>query len=142
MVTRNSIQVAAAVIERDHRILIAQRPSQTHLAGYWEFPGGKREGEESFEQCLTREVYEELGVEVTQPRPFMVIHYDYVEKSVELHFYFCSILRGELNPLGCADFRWVALDELSNFSFPPADEPVVAHLKKRAGLHLDHHSVE
>lgn len=128
MPSKNSIQVAAAVIERNGRFLIAQRGPQTHLAGYWEFPGGKREPGESFEDCLIREVREELGITVTQPTPFKVIHHDYPEKSVELHFFFCSIDKGEARPLGCANVQWVVPAELANFCFPPADEPVVAEL--------------
>jgi len=132
--SKNFIQVAAAVIECDGRYLITQRGPRTHLAGFWEFPGGKREPGESLEACVLREVYEELGVEVIQPTPFMVIQHEYPEKEVELHFFSCSISQGEVQPLGCADFRWVTPEELANFAFPPADDPVVARLRERAGV--------
>ncbi len=132
MSIQNSIQVAAAVIEYEGRYLITQRGPHTHLAGYWEFPGGKREAGESLTACVVREVREELGVEVTQPTPFAVVHHDYPDKSVEIHFFFCSLLENDLQPFGCAAFRWVTPDELSDFAFPPADEPVIARLRERA----------
>lgn len=128
------IQVAAAVIEWHGQYLITQRKPATHLAGYWEFPGGKLESGESLEECVQREVREELGVVVTQPVPFMVVQHEYSEKEVELNFFFCSIATGELQSLGCAGFQWVRAGELSQFDFPPADEPVVARLQERAGV--------
>jgi len=128
------IQVAAAVIEREGRYLITQRGQGTHLAGYWEFPGGKREEGESLEACVKRELCEELGVEVTEPIPFVVIQYEYPDKAVELHFFFCSLAQGEVQALGVAALRWVSPQELANYSFLPADEPVVAQLRKRAKL--------
>jgi len=129
------IQVAAAVIECEGRYLITQRGPGTHLAGYWEFPGGKREVGESLEACVKRELYEELGVEVIQLIPFVVIRHEYPDKAVELHFFFCSLSQGEVQALGVADFRWVSPNELAEYSFPPADEPVVAQLRDRAKVH-------
>ena len=114
------IQVSAAVIERDGRYLITQRGPHAHLGGYWEFPGGKREAGESLEACVQREVKEELGVDVTYATPFMVIHYEYPEKNVELHFFFCSIVSGEVHAIGCAGFQWVTAENFSDFTFPPA----------------------
>lgn len=137
MSTNHYIQVAAAVIECEGRYLITQRGAHTHLEGYWEFPGGKREADESLEACLIRELREELGVEVTQPIPFSVIQHEYPDKAVELHFFCCSILHGDVQPLGCADFQWVTPKELLNFSFPPADEPVVSRLINLAGESAD-----
>lgn len=131
MSTAKYIQVAAAVIEREGRVLITKRKPGTHLAGYWEFPGGKREPGEDLDMCLKRELREELGVEIEEPTPFVVIHHEYAEKAVELHFFLCSLVQGEIQPFGCEDFRWVTPYELVNYSFPPADEPVVAQLLKR-----------
>lgn len=128
MTERETLQVAAAVIEYRGRYLITCREAGVHLAGYWEFPGGKREKDETFEACARREVFEEVGIEITAPKPLTVTHYDYPDKSVELHFFTCSLSRGEPLRLGCADFRWVRPDELMVYSFPPADQPVVAWL--------------
>ena len=122
------IRVAAALMEQEGRYLITRRNKGVHLGGMWEFPGGKCETGESFETCLKRELYEELGVEITQPRYFMYQEYEYPEKVVMLKFFFCSILSGEPKPLGCAEFCWVKVEELGNFEFPPADKPIVRRL--------------
>ena len=127
----NAIQVAAAVIECEGRYLITKRGANTHLPGYWEFPGGKRELGESLETCLVRELREELGIEIKEPIRFMIIQHEYQDKTVELNFFFCSLGPGEIKLLGCADFRWVFPGDLSNFAFLPADEPVVVQLQKR-----------
>ena len=127
----NVIQVAAAVIERDGRYLITKRVADTNLPGYWEFPGGKRELGESLERCLVRELREELGIEIREPTRFMIIQDEYQDKTLELNFFLCSVVPGEIKLLGCADFRWVFPGDLSNFTFLPADEPVVVQLQKR-----------
>ena len=85
------IQVAAALIVHEGRYLITQRRADVHLGGLWEFPGGKRESGESLEDCLRRELREELGIEISLPVLFRVIRHDYPEKSVELHFFKCAI---------------------------------------------------
>ena len=132
MAEKEVVQVAAAVIERGGRYLITCRETDVHLGGYWEFPGGKREVDETFEACARREVFEELGIAITAPRPLTITRYDYSDKSVELHFFTCSLSHGDPRPLGCVDFRWVKPEELAEYSFPPADVPVVAHLMKLA----------
>ncbi len=132
---KESLQVAAAVIEHRGRYLITCRKAGVHLAGCWEFPGGKREAHETFEACARREVFEELGIAITAPRPLMVTRYAYPDKSVELHFFMCSLSQGDPQPLGCVDFRWVKPENLAEYSLPPADEPVVAHLMQLARSH-------
>lgn len=123
------IQVAAALIVREGRYLITQRRADVHLGGLWEFPGGKRESGESLEDCLRRELREELGIEISHPALFRVIRHDYPEKSVELHFFKCVIASGLPCPLGCEDLRWVAPEELDRFPLPPADQPLVEALR-------------
>ena len=122
------IQVAAALIVHEGRYLITQRRADVHLGGLWEFPGGKRESGESLEDCLRRELREELGIEISRPVLFRVIRHDYPEKSVELHFFKCAIASGLPRPLGCEDLRWVAPEELDQFPLPPADQPLVEAL--------------
>ena len=124
------IQVAAALLAHEGRYLITQRKAGVHLGGFWEFPGGKRESDELLEDCLRRELREELGIETTPPVLFRVIRHDYPEKSVELHFFRCSIASGLPRPLGCADLRWVAPEELDQFPLPPADQPLVEALRE------------
>ena len=123
------IEVAAAVIERDGCFLITQRKPDVDLAGYWEFPGGKREKGESLKDCVQREVYEELGVQISTPVLFRSLEYEYSDKVVVLHFFRCVILGGEPRALGCADWRWVRPMELGQYQFPPADEPIVCELR-------------
>src|SRR6187402_801609 len=82
----NIIQVAAGLVFREGRLLITQRPPGGHLAGLWEFPGGKREADESFEDCLRRELREELGVEVDVGELVESITHEYPGKSVHLQF--------------------------------------------------------
>ncbi len=126
------VEVAAGLILHQGRYLIARRKPGVHLAGFWEFPGGKRETGESFEECLRRELFEELSVLVQDPALFRVIRHAYGEKTVELHFYRCTIEEGEPAPLDCAEIRWVLPEELSQYTFPPADQPVIEALQQQA----------
>lgn len=127
------IQVAAGLIIREGRYLIARRKRGTHLGGLWEFPGGKCEAGESLTDCLRRELLEELGVNVAVPVPFRVIRHEYPEKTVELHFFHCVIRGGEARALDCEEIRWVMPDELAGYEFPPADRPLVDALRRLAG---------
>ena len=123
------IQVAAGLISWEGRYLITRRKQGAYLGGLWEFPGGKREPGESLEDCLRREIREELGIEITPPVLFRVISHDYPDKSVELHFFRCLIYGGQPRPLGCDDLRWVAPAEFKNFEFPLADLSLLETLK-------------
>lgn len=124
------IQVAAGVICENGRYLIARRKSKVHLGGLWEFPGGKCESGESLEDCLRRELREELAVSISQPVQLDVIRHDYPEKTVELHFFRCSIIGGRAEPVDCAEIRWVAPEELNQYPFPPADRPIIEALQR------------
>jgi mutator protein MutT len=123
------IQVSAGLIVRDGRYLITKRKTGVHLEGLWEFPGGKREAGESLEQCLVRELHEELDVEITAPVPFRIVRHRYPEKEVELHFFLCSIRKGEPRAIGCEDFRWIAPEDFTRFAFPVADASVLEALR-------------
>lgn len=124
-----TVEVAAGLIRRDGRYLIAKRKPGVHLAGLWEFPGGKREMGETLEDCLRRELFEELGIRVDIPIPFQIIRHDYSEKTVELHFFRCTIEAGQPTPVDCAELRWVYPSELSEYQFPPADRPIIEALQ-------------
>lgn len=121
----STIVVAGAIIWRKDMILLARRMPESHLGGLWEFPGGKKEFGETLENCLRREVREELGVDISEPLPFHALHYQYPEKVVELNFYTCSIIQGIPRALECAEIAWVYKHELNSYAFPPADIPVV-----------------
>src|SRR5512143_3604563 len=120
--TENCIDVAAGLVFRDGRLLITQRHADAHLGGLWEFPGGKREPGETFEQCLVRELREELGIEVSVGQLIESITHAYPEKTVRLNFYACGLESGDPKPLGCADLRWIQQSQLDDFHFPPADQ--------------------
>ena len=124
------IEVAAGLVHREGRYLIARRGPGVHLAGFWEFPGGKREPDETLEACLRRELFEELGIQIDAPRPFQVIRHEYPEKIVELHFFHCRIETGQATAIDCAEIRWVWPHELGDFEFPPADRPIIEALRR------------
>ena len=123
------IVVAAAVIERDGRLLITRRLAGTHLAGSWEFAGGKCEPGESLEVCLTRELLEELGVSARVGPTVMTTVHEYADRSIELHFMTCAI-DGVPQPLLNQEMRWVARYELDALDFPPADAALIEQLKR------------
>ena len=123
------IEVSAALIFRDGKLLIAQRHAKSHLGGLWEFPGGKREPDETFEACLIREIREELGVEISVGELVEEIAHDYPEKSVHLKFFRCRLLSGEPRAIDCAAVNWVGKGQLGDFEFPAADEQLLAKLK-------------
>ncbi len=124
------IEVAAGLVHGEGRYLIARRKPGVHLAGFWEFPGGKREPGETLEACLRRELFEELGIRIDAPIPFQIIRHEYVEKTVELHFFRCRIETGRATAIDCAEIRWVWPHELGDFEFPPADRPIIEALRR------------
>lgn len=132
MDAKEPIDVAAALIFRDGKILITQRHADAHLGGLWEFPGGKRESGETFEQCLTRELLEELGVEVKVGSLFQEITHVYTDKTVHLKFFICELSKGEPKPIGCAGVNWVFKPELSKYNFPDADVRLLDKLRAYA----------
>ena len=123
------IEVSAALIFRDGKLLITQRRAGTHLGGLWEFPGGKREANETSELCLIRELREELGIEVEVGGLFEEITHAYAEKTVHLKFYVCKLISGTLRALDCAAFKWVDKSELAGFEFPAADARLLERLR-------------
>lgn len=128
------IEVSAGLIFRDGKLLITRRRAADHLGGLWEFPGGKREGEESFEHCLQRELREELGIEVGVRELVETITHHYPEKSVCLKFFRCSWMRHEPRAIGCAAIAWVTRDELVGHEFPDADARLLQRLRTDAEL--------
>jgi 8-oxo-dGTP diphosphatase len=129
-----AIEVAAGLIFRNGKLLIAQRYPEAHLGGLWEFPGGKREPGESFEQCLERELIEELGIKVKIGALVEMITHDYPGKRVDLRFFRCDWIRNEPRPLGCAAIEWIAPRQLKDFEFPAADERILARLQTEPAL--------
>ena len=128
------LEVAAGLVFRDGKLLITQRPAGGHLPGLWEFPGGKREPGESFEQAVHRELMEELGIEVEVQDLIESINHSYPEKTVELRFFRCVWKRHEPQALGCPAFCWVSRDELVRYEFPAADARLLRRLNSEETL--------
>ncbi len=124
-----AIEVVAAVIERDGKLLITRRPEGSHLSGLWEFPGGKPQPGETFEQALRREIAEELGAEVSVGERIETIEWQYPDKRVRLVFFRCDV-RGEPRPLEGQEMAWVTPAELARYEFPPADAALIQRLRR------------
>ncbi len=122
------IPVAAGLVVHQGRLLITRRPPGTHLAGFWEFPGGKVEPGETWEAALTREMREELGIEIRPHEVFCEVIHRYPTKTVQLRFFLCSWTSGELQAIGCSEFLWVAREMLDKYDFPPADREILTRL--------------
>jgi 8-oxo-dGTP diphosphatase len=123
--TRSVTVVLAGVIERDDgRLLVSERAPGTHLAGFWEFPGGKCEPGETHEQCLRRELLEELGVEAHIGAEILTVEHAYPDRVVRLHFRRCRI-EGEPRPMLRQRVRWVERRELRTLRFPAADRDLI-----------------
>jgi 8-oxo-dGTP diphosphatase len=125
------ITVVAAVIEEDGRFLVTRRPPGVHLAGLWEFPGGKTSGHESHVDALRREIREELAAEIDVRDLLLRVPHDYGDRALELFFYRCRLETTPQAILG-QEMRWVAGAELPALGFPPADEALVRWLASGA----------
>lgn len=119
--------VAAAIVDRDGRVLVQQRPPGTSMAGLWEFPGGKVEPGESPEAALVRELHEELGIVVTlADMPgglFVTTHVG--DRPLILLLYLCRSWHGQARPLHATALQWCCLSQLAALPMPPADVPLV-----------------
>jgi len=125
----NIIEVAIGVLieERDgvRQALIAQRPKQSVLGGYWEFPGGKIEQGETARECLAREFTEELGIAIRVGDAMAVIEHRYPHGHVRLHPFFCVHVSGEFRNIAVAQHRWVLPSRLGNYQFPAANRTLI-----------------
>jgi 8-oxo-dGTP diphosphatase len=119
-----TIVVTAAVVERDGRFLVTRRQKGVHLEGFWEFPGGKCDADETHADCLARELREELDATARIGVEIVTITHAYPDRQVELHFLRCE-LEGEPRPQLGQDMRWVTREELTTLEFPPADAELI-----------------
>ncbi len=120
------IEVTAAVIQKDNEVLICQRPANKSCEYLWEFPGGKVEPGETKEQCIVRECQEELGVLLKVQQKITDVVYKYVDRTIHLHFYLCSICSGVPEQKEHAAFRWISREEISDYIFCPADQKMLS----------------
>ena len=121
--------VTAAVIERNGKVLIAQRPQQGLLGGLWEFPGGKQQPEETLPDCLMREITEELGVSVDIGSSFGVYRHAYTHFRVTLHAFCCNLAEGsQPQPLQVQELRWVYPVELMDYPMGKIDRQIATRI--------------
>jgi 8-oxo-dGTP diphosphatase len=120
--------VVAAVIERNGRFLLTLRPDGSHLAGHWEFPGGKCFPYETHAEALRRELHEELDIVGHVGELLHVVSHEYPDRAVELYFYRCEF-EGEPKPMIGQELRWVAREEMGSLRFPEADAELIERLQ-------------
>jgi mutator protein MutT len=125
-------KIGVAVIYNDQgQILIDRRLPDGLLGGFWEFPGGKIEPGETVEQCIQREIKEELGIEISVNEHLITVNHDYSNFRVTLTVHSCYYLEGKPQTLECAEIKWVTLDEIDQYSFPQANSIIINYLKMR-----------
>ncbi|MBI4871079.1 MAG: (deoxy)nucleoside triphosphate pyrophosphohydrolase [Candidatus Riflebacteria bacterium] len=124
--------VAAGLVRLGDRVLLARRAAGSHLAGLWEFPGGKLEPGESPQDCLVRELAEEVGLAVRVLEPYTIVFHRYEPFDLLMLVYECEVVSGEPRPLECAEVRWATVAEAGGLEFPPADEPILAKWRLEA----------
>jgi mutator protein MutT len=132
-----TLVVAAALITRGGRILVAQREEQDEWGLRWEFPGGTLEEDEGPQACLKRELREELGIEVEVRKIREAVFKRYEGFDILLLAYGCSIKAGIPSAIRCRAVRWVGQDELNVLRMPPADEEIRANILERGLWDLD-----
>lgn len=123
------ITVSAAIITFNNQVLIAQRGENKSLANLWEFPGGKVEENESPEDCVVREIKEELNAKIKVQRYFATNEHHYEFGSIRLIAFLAELESGTISPTEHAAIEWVDISQLKNFQFAPADIPFVEKLE-------------
>ncbi len=128
--------VAAGIIVESEKVLITQRLEDSRHALLWEFPGGKVTSEEDPREALQRELEEELALDVEVGTIFDAVYYPYPDAPVLLLLYYCRIMKGTPELLGCRDFRWVRVEDLRRFEMPAADESICRKLERVPSIHF------
>jgi 8-oxo-dGTP diphosphatase len=121
--------VAAALFDAEGRVLIAERPAGKHMAGWWEFPGGKVASDESDVQALVRELREELGVDARPDVEIMTLTHDYPDRVVDLVLWRATVQNGVPRGLDGQQLKWVDCESLGAERLLPADRPFIAALQ-------------
>ena len=124
------LHVAVAVLRNtEGKILLSRRRKGTHLAGLWEFPGGKLEAGESLSDALQREIREELGIRILTHRPLIRISHSYPEKEVVLDVHLVNAWQGTAAGMEGQQIAWVTAEEIDDYPLPPADRPIVTAIR-------------
>lgn len=125
--------IGVAVIWNEQgQILIDRRLPQGTLGGLWEFPGGKIEPGETVEECIQREILEELGIEIAVGEQLIAIDHTYPHLRVTLTVHHCYHLTGDPQPIECDQVLWVSLDEIDRYSFPAANSQIITAIRQYA----------
>ncbi|MER9351197.1 (deoxy)nucleoside triphosphate pyrophosphohydrolase [Mesorhizobium sp. M0239] len=121
---------ACALVDADGRVLLAQRPQGKQLAGLWEFPGGKVEPGETPEQCIIRELHEEIGIETDIPclAPLTFASHSYDDFHLLMPLFVCRRFRGIAQPREVQTLKWVRPKQMRDYPMPPADAPLIPFL--------------
>jgi mutator protein MutT len=122
------IDVAIAIVLRDRKVLITRRKEGGPLGGMWEFPGGKCETDETIQQCLARELWEELELRVRPIVTLTPINHRYAQFEVSLHPFICLIDAGKPKLIAAAEAQWVEAVQLREYEFPPANGPLIEEI--------------
>ncbi len=124
-----NIHVSAAIIMKDNKIFVTQR-GYGEFKNWWEFPGGKIEEGETPEECLKREIKEELKADINIDKYLCTVEYDYPNFHLKMECFICSLIDGHLELVEAEDAKFITKDQLDNIDFLPADLLVVKELKK------------
>ena len=124
-----NIHVSAAIIMKDNKIFVTQR-GYGEFKDWWEFPGGKIEEGETPEECLKREIKEELEADINTDKYLCTVEYDYPNFHLKMECFICSLIDGHLELVEAEDAKFITNDQLDNIDFLPADLLVVKELKK------------
>ena len=124
-----NIHVSAAIIMKDNKIFVTQR-GYGEFKDWWEFPGGKIEEGETPEECLKREIKEELKADINIDKYLCTVEYDYPDFHLKMECFICSLIYGHLELVEAEDAKFITKDQLDNIDFLPADLLVVKELKK------------
>lgn len=122
--------IAAAVIEQNGKVLIAQRAKNDPLLGLWEFPGGKVEGDETLHECLKRELYEELGIHAQVGEYFCTSTFYHKDSIYDMCVFKVAFFQGEIKLNEHSAIAWVTPAELSQYKYPDPDLPIIELLQK------------
>ena len=122
------INVAAAILVKKNKYFIAKRNKDKHLGGYFEFPGGKQNKNETLEEAVIREIKEELNVDIIVNSKLGEEHYNDEKINVQLHYFFCSIVKGNIILNEHEDSAWVSKEEFKNYEFAEGDRDIISLL--------------
>lgn len=129
-----SLKVAVGVVVRGAQVCLSRRRAEQHLAGLWEFPGGKLESGETSQQALRRELFEELGILVNVSEPLQTVGHDYASRRVELQCWLVTDFSGEPAGKEGQEVAWVPIDDCGEYPMPPPNRAILDSLRRRLAI--------